>query len=329
MSRSTEQVNNAPSLGFLPIFSMLSTTNNVLIAGAGGGFDIFCGLPLFFYLQASGKNVHLANFTFSNLPEKAGRRITRECIEITAESYGYTDYFPEKHLAQWLSDNQLTRPIYCFERSSSPCALKSAYQALIHDLDIDCIILVDGGTDSLLCGDEVGLGTPVHDMTSICVVEQLKVPTKILTCLGFGIDAFHDVCHAQVLETISAIIRTGGYLGAFSLTREMSEYDKFHEATMYALERTPHRPSIVCTSILSALEGHFGDVHRTPRTRGSELFINPLMSIYWCFQLQQVAERIPYLAGMRDLSCQSHVDRHIREYRKTLSNLRPHRHIPI
>lgn len=42
--------------------------------------------------------------------------------------------------------------------------------------EIDCVILVDGGTDSLMRGDEVELGTPTEDMSSIAAIHQLKVP---------------------------------------------------------------------------------------------------------------------------------------------------------
>ena len=30
----------------IPFFEQLASARNVLIAGAGGGFDVFCGLPL-------------------------------------------------------------------------------------------------------------------------------------------------------------------------------------------------------------------------------------------------------------------------------------------
>jgi hypothetical protein len=38
--------------------------------------------------------------------------------------------------------------------------------------------------------------------------------------------------------------------------------------------------------------GQFDDYHATHRTRGSKLFINPLMTLYWCFRLDPVAERL-------------------------------------
>lgn len=38
-----------------------------------------------------------------------------------------------------------------------------AYEALARELAIDTLVLVDGGTDSLLDGTESGLGTPSED----------------------------------------------------------------------------------------------------------------------------------------------------------------------
>ena len=48
----------------LPIFEHLSSCQNLLIAGMGGGFDIFCGLPIYFELQKRVPQVHLANLSF-------------------------------------------------------------------------------------------------------------------------------------------------------------------------------------------------------------------------------------------------------------------------
>ena len=49
----------------LPILDQLDRCQNILIAGMGGGFDVFCGLPIFFALQKRGQHVHLANLIFS------------------------------------------------------------------------------------------------------------------------------------------------------------------------------------------------------------------------------------------------------------------------
>jgi hypothetical protein len=249
----------------LPFFKELKPAQRVLVAGAGGGFDVFSGLPIYFNLRAAGKDVFLANLSFSNLPPAtAGRHLTPELVEVTADSEGSAVYFPEKHLSQWFRDHGREVPIYSFHRTG-PKPVIEAYRVLAAELKIDTVVLVDGGTDSLMRGDEAGLGTPEEDMTAIAAVAALDpklVPRRMLACLGFGIDTFHGVCHADVLEAIADLSRAGGYLGAFSLAPDMPEAEKFVDATEYVLKQTPSRVSIVCSSILSALEGRFGDFHR-------------------------------------------------------------------
>jgi hypothetical protein len=44
----------------LPFFAEIQDARTILVAGAGGGFDIFCGLPLYFGLQAAGRQVYLS-----------------------------------------------------------------------------------------------------------------------------------------------------------------------------------------------------------------------------------------------------------------------------
>ena len=96
----------------LPFFEQLQRAETVLIAGAGGGFDVFSGLPLCFNLGAAGKTVHLANLSFSNLSlPTAGRGVTPELVEVTADSDGSALCFPEKHLCQWFRDQGKEMPI--------------------------------------------------------------------------------------------------------------------------------------------------------------------------------------------------------------------------
>jgi hypothetical protein len=277
----------------LPLFSELAAAETILLAGAGGGFDIFCGLPLYFSLKAMGKNVYLANLTFSSLP-KDGARLSPSLLEVTADTPCPRNYFPERYLANWFRDRGEETSIYCLERTGFKPLLES-YQTLVTALSIDTIVLIDGGTDSLMRGDEIGLGTPHEDITSIAAINKLEIPRKFMVCLGFGIDRYHGVCHAHVLAAIAELIQSGGFLGTFSLLQEMSEVQEYIAASEYVFRSMPNDISIVTSSILSALAGHYGDYHATPRTKGSKLWINPLMSLYWCFRLPQVAERIIYL----------------------------------
>jgi hypothetical protein len=81
----------------LPLFSELEAAETILLAGAGGGFDIFCGLPLYFSLKAMGKTVYLANLSFSNLP-KDGARLSPSMLEVTADTPCSRPYRANKYL---------------------------------------------------------------------------------------------------------------------------------------------------------------------------------------------------------------------------------------
>ena len=51
----------------MPRIAALGSAERVLVAGAGGGFDGYAGLPLALTLGRLGKEVHLANLSFSAL----------------------------------------------------------------------------------------------------------------------------------------------------------------------------------------------------------------------------------------------------------------------
>jgi hypothetical protein len=96
----------------------------------------FSGLPLYFGLQADGKQVHLANLSFSHLPAEPEARLAPAVLAVTATTPRVTDYFPEKHLCQWFRGQE-------------------AYRALAAHLGVDTVILVDGGTVSLDINDPI------------------------------------------------------------------------------------------------------------------------------------------------------------------------------
>lgn len=57
------------------------------LAGCGGGYDIFSGLPLYFALTKSGKRCSLANLSFSQVETFEGNWIHEKvCLEVTAET---------------------------------------------------------------------------------------------------------------------------------------------------------------------------------------------------------------------------------------------------
>ncbi len=301
-----------------PLHQALDDAQSILVSGAGGGFDIYSGLPLYLALRKIGKTVHLANYSFAHLPETPEAQITPDCVRVHADIGGSdTFYFPERRPMRMVSGRtsfgrggRLRLPPLHGVRP-----LREAYEKLRGLLKLDAIVLVDGGSDSLLRGDESELGTPVEDMTSLAAVHGLDIPCKLLTCLGFGVDYFHGVCHANCLEAIAALTRRHAFLGVTCLLPQMPEAEALLSAVDYANERTPRRASIVSNSIASAVEGRFGDHHRSARTRGTKLWINPLMNIYWTFELRAVMERCLYASDLENTFTQGDVIERIRTFR--------------
>lgn len=314
------------SLARLPLLDRLAPSRRVLLAGAGGGFDLLAGLPLHAHLRAEGKEVFLASLSFSELKRASGTWLG-SVLEVLPEAGGDPNYFPERYLSEWFASRGERVPVYCFKPAGARAVLQ-VYEDLVRTLEVDALVLVDGGTDSLMRGDEPSLGTPAEDGVSLAAADMLDLPVKLLVNLGFGVDTAHGVCHAYVLEAVADLTASGHFLGAFSLLPGMPEFQAFSEAVAWVCERMPGKESIVCTSVVASGEGRFGDHHPTARTEGSRLFLNPLMAMYWAFEVEGVARRCLYLDWVKDTWSRWDVHRTLHNYLSTVTP-RDWRDIPL
>lgn len=308
------------------LFSRLASCKSILFAGAGGGFDVYSALPLAAALRTPDRRVHLANLSFSWLGDVKGAEIAPGLFEVRPTTRGSEPYFPERALARFLRTEGWDPVVYAMPRSGVR-QLQASYEHLVEKLAVDAVVLVDGGTDLLMLGDEAGLGSPVEDMTSLAAVGNLRVRERHLACIGFGIDAFHGVCHAHFLENVAALEADGAYHGAFSVPRRTSEGDLFLRAVRHASDEHPEAESIVQGSIAAAMRGEFGDVQFTGRTSGSELFINPLMPVYFTFDLMGVCKRNLYVRELVGSPSVFHTASIIESFRDEVKT-RPRRDIP-
>ena len=282
----------------LPVLNQLSQCKNLLIAGMGGGFDVFCGLPIYFELTRRGQRVHLANFSFSDIENtQHGTRLTSTLVGIADAPGWIYPYFPEFYLARWFKEQQAQDvTVWCFQKTGTTPLLKN-YRALVEHLEIDGILLIDGGVDSLMRGNEAGMGTVVEDATSLFVVNELtEIPLRMLACIGFG--AEQDVAYGHVLENIAAITKSGGFWGSCALVPQMESYQAYESAVLFVQSQPVHDPSVINSSMISSVRGEFGNYHLTPKTEGSRLWISPLMSLYWFFDLEIVANRNLFLPNL-------------------------------
>jgi len=282
----------------LPITHLLEESQNILIAGAGGGFDIYSGLPLYFHLHELGKTVHLANYSFT--PFSTAKIVSEPIEEIETLLLGARgaltrpfSYFPEGHLAQWFLEHEGREEIIWMLPNEGPEVLSAVYKHLVKKLNIDTLILVDGGVDSLMRGDEKAPGSLLEDTISLVATEGLDVKLKILATIGFGTEVEEGDCHHHALENIAALTKEGAFYGACALTHQMDVFTKFEAACRFAWEgpEEEHRStSHISTRIIPAAQGEFGDFRMYADSR-TKVFISPLMNLYWFFDAQKVLDR--------------------------------------
>jgi len=291
------------------------TNRKVLLVGAGGGWDIFGGLPLLHEWQDRSEVV-LANFSsilegFSVRPASA------------------PDH-PEGKLAEALG-----MPVYVSGKAGFK-TLRVGYEQLLQEHPCDTIILVDGGVDSLMRGDEEGCGSIFQDTLSLCVVDALAVPTKILACIGFGTETEEGVCHYRALENMAALTREGGFLGSCSLTRDMEAF-QYYEHICRKVFACPGLRSHVQTRIIPAVHGEFGRYEMYNDADAcldllSDMppFVSPLAPIYWFFDVATVARRNLLIPALAETDTFAEVDAvHKELYPQLKANLRKNRIIPL
>lgn len=310
-----------------PLLGRLDSCSSVLLMGAGGGYDVFCGLPLAHYLKSRGKKVHLGSLHFTGPRPSWGRELADGLVEVSAPELVPPRIGAETCLAMWLQGRGEAAPVYCFAAAGVQRVL-AHYRFLKEHLDLDALVLVDGGTDCLLRGDEPGLGSPGEDVVSLAAAHLLELETRLVASLGFGLDAHHHVCHAYVLEAAAELTASGSFLGAFSLLSGMAEFEYLRQAVEFASSRPEARASIITGSVVAAAQGHFGNHHATPRTQGSELFLNPLMSMYWGFEVDGLARRNLYLERLLETRERGEVTRLIQQFRSSLQP-RPWKQLPM
>jgi hypothetical protein len=96
--------------------SAIENSQRILVAGAGGGFDVYAGLPLYERLRLLGKKVYLANLSFVSLGTTNAHALARGLYAVEPSTNGQDLYFPERTLAQYLSQRGEDVRVYAFEK---------------------------------------------------------------------------------------------------------------------------------------------------------------------------------------------------------------------
>ncbi len=268
--------------------------SRILIAGAGGGYDFLCGLPIALFLQNLGHEILFANYSFSRLNEiEDAEWVNESILSVKPNSKMKNNgYFPEGKLSRWFkSEQNKDVPIFCFSNLGVK-SLTRVYDFLFQRHSISHLILIDGGVDGIFRGDEFDLGTPSMDSISIIGASLSRIPNKIYSITAFGSEGLKgEISHAQVLNRISDLIKIDKMLGVTSLLKSSQIGETFIKAVkfIYQNSQRDHESNIV-SSLIKSMIGEFGDTAVNSKTQERKIWISPLTSLFWFFDLCAVAE---------------------------------------
>jgi hypothetical protein len=161
------------------------SVKTVMLCGCGGGFDFVHRLLLYPDLKRLGKSVVIGSYSFDDPNEITGDVETifgkGEAVvkRVTGASEPDLYYGPEVHVCSYLDSiypGSAPHSVYAYyARAFSVPLLGRLYKQLIHAHTIDAIAIVDGGSDSLMVGDEEELGDPIEDAVSKCALGKLVI----------------------------------------------------------------------------------------------------------------------------------------------------------
>lgn len=298
------------------------SVKTVMLCGCGGGFDFVHSLTLYPHLRQLGKSVVIGSYSFgdpNNVTGEAEVVFNESNViakRVTAASTPHPYYGPEVHVCSFLDSQypeSAPHSVYAYyARAFTVPLLTRLYEKLVQRHSVDAVVLFDGGSDSLMAGDEEGLGDPIEDAVSVTTVAGLdRLKAKILISIGLGTDRFNQVSDASSLRAVAELTRMDGFLGCMSLEPASRSLDCYRRCLEHVYQRQGFR-SVLAGAILSAAEGGFGFEDHQPifpkSVEPGDIFLWPLMAMLWAFDIDIVAQRSLMANWIR--SCQSVPDCH-------------------
>jgi hypothetical protein len=302
------------------MFSKINHKGKVVaIAGCGGGYDIFGGIPLYFDAINEAKKIILINFSFTDsqsfeISVKSGlaRMYTRYlfCINRYENHDGISeDFFPEARLASYL--NHSVYAILIHENPKLSDITESYNHIIQNEGSIDVFYLVDGGCDVLLTGTEQGLGTPVEDMMHLKVINNLNIREKYVMAIGVDVDVAHGV-------KLDDLIKRLEQLDKYKVDEKLLKLNN-QNVIKYtdAVKSCQPTNSIVQSLIIASLEGHTG--HYTPnhlkrRIKKNRINLNSRVCTAYIYPLSKIASDVKYLDKIEESMNTDQVDDLIGEF---------------
>lgn len=276
----------------------------VMLCGTGGGFDFVHSALLVPQLKKLGKRLVFLSYSFGDPSNLENVDVVFEkplCVRLKPEtSTTSIRYAPEMGYKSLLDetypDDSPHHMMACYARDFTISSLSALYKQIVDEYSVDALVMIDGGSDSLMRGDEHGLGDPIEDAVSVGAGASLRtVPWKFLCAVGVGADRFNKVSDGSTLRAIAELTAAGGFRGSSSVEGPEDPALIFYRNVLDRIYSQQSFRSVLSSLILASGMGQYGLI--VPQLSGKRVsedmpaYVWPMMSMLFVFDVDSVARR--------------------------------------
>ncbi len=209
---------------------LLRSSKRALVIGVGGGGDIVGALATARFLEFCGLEFVLSGLSWERHvfdPVPGPRRLSEVENVRALHPYAWLAnpqsrtrtgvYFAESRMAALQG-----REVLLLDINGGAKGVIEGMEVAIEKLDIDLLVGVDVGGDSLAQGGEPGLRSPLADsiMLAAFVALEQRGRRTLWGVFGYGSDG--ELTVDEIEEALSRLAAAGGLLGAWSLTPKVA-----------------------------------------------------------------------------------------------------------
>ena len=167
-----------------------------------------------------------------------------------------------------------------------------------------------------MAGNEQEIGGYLEDVLVLFSAYRTGIKSILCNvCIGF--DRTSGVSDCSSFRAVAELTHAKGFLGCFSLLKEMNEVSLYFEACLYT-ENKMQRINMVGEFLRNAINGKFGNVNISENQ--GRIFINPIMAQYYFFFLDKVIKRIEFREFIEDVNSAADVISGVEYYRENLQH---------
>lgn len=292
---------------------------NIIIAGCGGGCDIFGGIPL--YLSLKKHNIILTNLSFTKKSlldtcESHVEKITDTMYVVDAQKTNFSyKYFPEYYLSR-----ELNTKVYILLQKCTINDLKTNYEIIMNIYkNIYHIYLVDGGCDVLLSGKETELASPVEDMMHLKAISCLNIENKYVCAIGMNIDVGHGVIEDELIDRLKYLEETNVLLDKYVWIKTNEYVKQYYNIINNVIKDTSIVHCLIC-ACLNGFVGHYVPPILKSRISESLVFLSELTRTFCIFDLEKLIKTILYFNKLELYMDSENVDDMIEKFVHDIKN---------